>query len=153
AGVAHTRDPNLWFEESLCEAASLFTLRALSRSWLIARPNPMWREYAPWFSIYAEQRLAAPKRQHLAGKPFILWFRDNEASLRRSGVDRDRNPIIAAQILPMFERDPKGWGSLPFFRQASSHSLGQVFTDWRSRCPPDLQHFLGKLARVFDVQI
>src|SRR5262249_25169482 len=37
-----TRDqpfPNLWLEESLCETASLFTLRALSRSWLIAPPN------------------------------------------------------------------------------------------------------------------
>jgi len=153
AVVAHERYPNLWFEESLCEAASLFTLRALSRSWLTAPPDPIWREYAPWFSSYAEQRLAASTRQHLAGKSFMLWFRANEAGLRRSGVDRDRNTIIAAQILPIFEREPKGWGSLPFFRQASSHSLAQVFAEWRSCCPPDLKHFLGKLAGVFDVQI
>lgn len=153
AVVAHAHYPNLWLEESLCEAASLFTLRALSRSWLIAPPDPLWREYAPWFSVYAEQRLAAPKRQHLAAKPFIIWFRANEAVLRRTGVDRDRNTIIAAQILTIFEGEPKGWGSLPFFRQASSRSLAQIFAAWRSRCPPDLHHFLAKLAGVFDVQI
>ena len=40
------RYANHWLEESLCETASLFTLRALSRSWLIAPPYGAWRNYA-----------------------------------------------------------------------------------------------------------
>src|SRR5260370_575553 len=34
---------NLWLEESLCEPASLFPLRAMSRGWRTAPPYPAWR--------------------------------------------------------------------------------------------------------------
>src|ERR1700756_4796293 len=51
---------NLWLEESLCETASLFTLRAMSRSWRTEPPNPAWRNYAPCLDDYAEQRLELP---------------------------------------------------------------------------------------------
>src|SRR5206468_1618723 len=52
---------NFWLEESLCETASLFTLRAMSRSWRIAPPYPVWRDYAPWLSAYADRRLTLPE--------------------------------------------------------------------------------------------
>src|SRR2546423_10692203 len=76
-----TRDrryANLWLEESLCETASLFTLRALSRSWLMAPPFRASRNYAAWFSVYAEERLALPEHQLSAGTPFLVWFRLTE---------------------------------------------------------------------------
>src|SRR5712691_6185214 len=72
---------NLWLEESLCETASLFTLRALSRSWLIAPPYGTWRDYAPWFATYAEERLALPEHHLPAGTSFVDWFRANEPAL------------------------------------------------------------------------
>lgn len=148
----HAQRPNLWLEESLCETASLFTLRALGHSWLVAPPYPVWRDYAPWFPAYARERLLLPKHRLPAGTPFIVWFRANEASLRRDGMNRDRNIIIAAQLLPIFEREPQGWGALAFFNSASNQSLTQQFTDWRSRCPRELQGFVAKLAAVFEVK-
>jgi hypothetical protein len=149
----HAQRPNLWLEESLCETASLFTLRALGHSWLVAPPYPVWREYAPWFPAYARERLLLPKHRLPAGRPFIVWFRANEASLRRDGMNRDRNIIIAAQLLPIFEKEPQGWGAaLAFFNSASNQSLTQQFTDWRSRCPRELQGFVAKLAAVFEVK-
>ena len=57
--VRYPRHANSW-QESLCEMASLFTLRAMSRSWGIAPPYPAWKNYAPWLNHYAEQRLAQP---------------------------------------------------------------------------------------------
>ena len=45
--VRYPRHANSWLEESLCETASLFTLRAMSRSWSIAPPYPAWKNYAP----------------------------------------------------------------------------------------------------------
>jgi hypothetical protein len=151
----HAQHPNLWLEESLCETASLFTLRALSRSWLVRPPYPVWQEYAPWFSVYAEKRLALPEHNLPAGTPFVVWFRANEPALRQDSTRRDRNTIVAAQLLPIFEKEPRGWGALAFFSRSSSpnQSLAQLFIDWRSRCPPDLRRFLRKLAGVFDVQI
>jgi hypothetical protein len=153
--LAHPpRHANLWLEESLCETASLFTLRALSRSWLTAPPYPAWRDYAPWFSAYAEQRLAQPGHHLPAGTPFMVWFRANEPALRQDSIRRDRNAIVAAQLLPIFEREPRGWGALAFLNRAPNpnQSLSQHFMDWRSRCPRAFQRFVAKVAAVFDVE-
>ena len=145
---------NLWLEESLCETASLFTLRALSRSWLIAPPFAVWRDYAPWFSAYAEERLALPEHHLPAGTSFAVWFRANEPALRKDPTRRDRNTIIAAQFLPIFEKEPRGWEALAFFRRAANpnQSLPRHFAAWRSSCPRELQHFVAKLAAVFGVE-
>jgi hypothetical protein len=152
--ASHARYPNLWLEESLCETASLFTLQALSRSWLVAPPYPAWRNYAPWFAAYAEQRLALPEHHLPDETSFVIWFRANEPGLRRDSTRRDRNAIIAAQFLRIFEKEPRGWGVLGFFNGASNpnQSLSQLFADWRSRCPRELQGFVAKLAAVFEVK-
>jgi len=148
------RYANLWLEESLCETASLFTLRALSRSWLIAPPYGAWRDYAPWFAAYAEERLALPEHQLPAGTSFMVWFRANQPALRQDSARRDRNTIVAAQLLPIFEKEPRGWGALTFFSRPAhpSQSLSQQFTKWRSGCPRELQPFITKLAAVFEVK-
>src|SRR5215475_16047241 len=139
-----TRDrqyANLWLEESLCETASLFTLRELSRSWLIAPPYAAWRDYAPWFAAYEEQRLALPEHHLPAGTSFVVWFRANEPALRQDANRRDRNTIVAAQLLPIFEKEPRGWGALAFFRRAANptQSLSRHFAHWQSSCPRELQ--------------
>jgi hypothetical protein len=150
----HRRYANLWLEESLCETASLFTLRALSRSWSVSPPYAAWRNYAPWFSAYAEERLALPEHHLPAGSSFVVWFRANEPALRQDPTRRDRNTIVAAQLLPIFEKEPRGWGALAFFSRAANpnQSLSQQFTKWRSGCPPELQRFVTKLAAVFEVE-
>jgi hypothetical protein len=147
------RYANLWLEESLCETASLFTLRALSRSWLIAPPYAAWRDYAPWFAAYAQERLALPEHHLPAGMSFVAWFRANEPALRQDSTRRDRNTIVAAQLLPIFEKEPRGWGALAYFRRAANpnQSLSRHFAAWRSSCPRELQQFVAKLAAVFDV--
>jgi len=152
-----TRDrryANLWLEESLCETASLFTLRALSRSWLIAPPYAAWRDYAPWFSAYAQERLALPEHHLPSGTSFVVWFGANEPALRQDSTSRDRNTIVAAQLLPIFEKEPRGWGALTFFSRPAhpNQSLSQHFTKWRSGCPRELQPFITKLAAVFEVK-
>jgi hypothetical protein len=150
--ASHARYPNLWLEESLCETASLFTLQTLSRSWARTPPYPVWRDYAQWFSAYLEERLRLPEHHLPAGTRFIVWFRANQPGLRRDGTRRDRNTIIAAQLLPIFEKEPQGWGALAFFNSESNQSLEKQFINWRSRCPRKLQPFVGKLAAVFDVE-
>jgi hypothetical protein len=154
-GLARDRRyANLWLEESLCETASLFTLRALSRSWVIAPPYPAWRNYAPWFSIYAEERLTQPEHRLPGGISFLGWFHANEVALRQDCTRRDSNTIVAAQLLPIFEKEPRGWGALAFFSRAANpnESLPQEFTKWRSDCPREFQRFVTKVAAVFEVQ-
>jgi hypothetical protein len=115
--VRYLPQANFWLEESLCETASLFTLRAMSRSWQTAPPFPSWRNYAPWLNAYAEQRLTRPEHQLPAGKPFSVWFQENEAALRRNPMIRAWNTIIAIQLLPLFEAEPRGWQTVTFLNR------------------------------------
>jgi hypothetical protein len=154
--VRYPRHANFWLEESLCETASLFTLRAMSRSWLTAPPYQAWRDYAPWLNDYVEQRLALPDHRLPRGKPFLIWFRENQSALRQNSAIRDRNTIIAIQLLPLFEREPRGWEALAFLNHRSPNSdksLAQHLAEWRSRCPEDLRPFLTRLAAVFAVEL
>jgi hypothetical protein len=147
---------NLWLEESLCETASLFTLRAMSRSWQTAPPYPAWRDYAPWLNAYAEQRLALPEHHLPPGTPFVVWFRQNQAALRRNAGLRDRNTIVAIRLLPLFEAEPRAWKTVAFLNHGSADpnaSLAQHLAGWRSRCPADLRPFVTRLAVVFSVKL
>jgi hypothetical protein len=154
--VRYPRHANLWLEESLCETASLFALRAMSRSWRTAPPYPAWRSYAPWLNDYVEQRLALPEHHLAAGTPFLVWFRENQSALRQNSNMRDRNTIIAIQLLPIFEAESRGWEAVAFLNRGSSNaaeSLAQHFVEWRSQCPKELRPFVTRLAAVFAVKL
>jgi hypothetical protein len=152
----YPRTANLWLEESLCETASLFTLRAMSRSWLTAPPYPAWRGYAPSLNDYAQQRLTLPEHQIPAGKPFLDWFYEHHAALRRNSAVRDWNTIIAIQLLPLFEAEPRGWEAVTFLNSGSpdsNESLAQHLAEWRSACPEDLRPFVKRLAAIFEIKL
>ena len=154
--VRYQRHANSWLEESLCETASLFTLRAMSRSWKTAPRYPAWKSYARWLNTYVEQRLALPEHQLPTGKPFLAWFQEIESGLRANPAMRNRNTIIAIRLLPLFEADPRGWEALIFLNRSSPRrnaSLAQCLAEWRSQSPQELHPFLAKLAAVFGVEL
>jgi hypothetical protein len=154
--VRYPRHANLWLEESLCETASLFALRAMSRSWLTGPPYPAWRSYAPWLNDYAEKRLALPEHHLPSGTPFLVWFHENESALRQNSDMRDRNTIIAIQLLPILEAEPSGWEAVAFLNRGShdmAESLAQRLAEWHSQCPRRLRPFVARLATVFAVKL
>lgn len=108
--VRFPRTANLWLEESLSETASLFTLRAMSRSWRSAPPYPAWRDYAPSFNDYMEKRLARPENHLPAGTLFFVWFQENLDALRQNSATRS-NTIIATQLLAPIRSGTTGLGS------------------------------------------
>jgi hypothetical protein len=154
--VRHRKHANFWLEESLCETASLFTLRAMSRSWQNAPPYPAWRNYARWLDAYVEQRIAMSTHQLPNGASFLAWFRENEPALRGNSAFRNRNSIIAIHLLPVFESEPRGWDAVTFLNRGSLNvngSLAQYLGGWRSDCPPELRPFVSRLAGVFGVKL
>jgi hypothetical protein len=147
---------NFWLEESLCETASLFALRAMSRTWRTAPPYPAWKSYAPWLEAYAQQRMALPEHRLPKGTSFADWFNAHHSALRRNPALRDWNSIIAIQLLPIFESEPRGWEAITFLNRSSvsgDESLAQHLADWRARCPADLRPFVDQLAAVFVIKL
>ena len=143
---------NLWFEESLCETGSLFVLQRLALSWAQQPPYPNWQSYAPAMAKYAADRLALPEHQLPADTAFSAWFRENETALRANPRLREKNVIIARQMLPLFEAEPQGWDTLCYLN-LGAHQQGKPLTqhlaEWQANSPAPVRAFVGKIAALF----
>lgn len=144
------RGKNHWLEESLCEVASLFALRAMGEGWKTKPPYPNWKDYAPHLTRYAQERIDAT-RKSLKDESFPAWFRANEVAMRENSTIREKNNIVAIQLLPLFEAEPAGWESLTWFRRGQSGgdaTLTDHLTAWRAACPERLRGFVAGLGGV-----
>ncbi len=148
----YDRDPtgHQWFEESLCELASLFVLRRTAETWADEPPYPNWRGYAVHLGEYADQRIAAARLPE--GTSLADWFRANRADLATAATDRARNTVVAAALLPLFESCPRHWAAVPHLNDASP-TAPQPFRDhlaeWRRRLPPDRRDTVDAIAAAF----
>ena len=57
-GSGKGTEATFWFEETICEVASLFALEKMAMEWNQSAPHPNWKPYAVEFKKYAEQRIS-----------------------------------------------------------------------------------------------
>lgn len=145
---------NKWLEESICEVASLFALRGMAATWAKTPPYPNWRDFAPNHRKYADDRLASSKLP--PETTFVEWFRQNEAAMRKDACIREKNNVVAAALLPLFEKQPEHWEAVTWLNAQPSRAprtLAEHLTAWRSSCPPKHRPFVAELARVFGISL
>jgi hypothetical protein len=143
---------NHWLEESLCETASLFALRAMGQSWKTDPPYANWKSYAPSLTNYAQKRLDAIAAKPPADAEFRAWFGEHEAGLRKNATDRDKNNVVASRLLPLFEKETAGWESMAYYNVGAGKaekSLTDHFREWSGNAPAALRKFIAQLAAVF----
>lgn len=130
--------PNQWFEEALCETASLYVLKKLSASWSRSPPEPRWMEEAPLFQRFFETLIAERHRHLPTGTPLGEWLRENERSLRQDPYLRHKNEVLANLLLPLFESDPASWQALAYLNrnpEVARDSLRTYLGDWFRSAP------------------
>ena len=144
---------NQWFEESLCETASLFALRAMGHEWATSPPFPNWRNYATNFAPYVEHRLRSSHELLPDPKRFGEWFQTELPSLRSSAKQREKNIVIARHLLPLFERDPSGWESLTTLNRTSNRDpqkpWNQHLSDWLNSSHARHHAFVQSIIEAF----
>jgi len=131
-------ESNQWFEESLCETASLFTLRRLAVVWEANPPTRNWSGYGNMFSAYATHLMSESHRHLPAGQSFLDWYAQNKSSLSGSPYLREKNELVAAKLLPLFEAHPELWQSIPYLNPAKSSAgkpFAQYVADWQAASP------------------
>jgi hypothetical protein len=141
---------NQWLEESFCETASLFALRAMGKTWQTKPPYPNWRDYGKSLTKYAQDRLDDPKHQLPAGQAFGAWLME-VLPIQRKKWTRENNTIIAKQLLPLFEAEPAGWDtlqSIKLCKRDPQKSLSQFLDEWKSNAAPAHRAFITKVAAV-----
>ena len=80
---------NLWFEETICETASLFVLRKMADEWKSNPPHPNWKAYGPEFAQYAQNRI--DKHPWSESQTLAQWYAQKKHNLNEEPTDRPRN--------------------------------------------------------------
>lgn len=137
---------NQWFEEALCETASLFTLRRLSASWASGAgwagrtdtsPTRQWAANPAVYAAYADFLGTQEHRRLPAGQTLDRWYRENEAALRTSPYLREKNELVAAALLPLFERNPELWRAIVYLnpdKSSAAKDFPDFLGDWYAAC-------------------
>ncbi|MCY4416267.1 MAG: hypothetical protein OXE87_08175 [Chloroflexi bacterium] len=141
-------NPNQWFHEALCELASGFTLRCMAERWPTQPPYPNWADYAPALSDYADNLLTDDDHQVPDGQTLATWFPMYEAELRHDPYIRDKNAIVAYQLLPLFEANPSGWNAVRSM-PSSTGILTEYLADWHECVQPADKPFVKRVIGAF----
>jgi len=151
SGGAVARD-HQWFEESLCEAVSLFALKQLASSWEHSPPYPHWKDYAPAFREYAE-RLSGETHRHLPlNKSVAGWYAENREVLGSNPYLREKNEILATQLIALLENAPGSLGAIGYLnleRSSFSKSFEAYLESWFSCCPEEIRDFARQVISLF----
>lgn len=142
---------NQWFEESLCETASLFTLKQLARHWTATPPAGQWAAQAPVFAAYAQYLQSEPHRLAATQAP-ARWYRENQAALRADPYLRDKNEQAAALLLPLFEQAPVRWQAIAYLNRhkaGAAQSFDAYLADWHAACPAAHRELVRQTRALF----
>ncbi|NMG31887.1 hypothetical protein [Aromatoleum evansii] len=120
---------NQWFEESLCETASLFVLQQLAVKWASSAPTKNWLGYDQALAGYARRLLSERHRYLAADQSFPAWFAARQASLQSNPYAREDNELVATTLLPLFEAHPEYWQAIKYLNPDKA-SAGKPFADY-----------------------
>ena len=129
---------NQWFEESLCEAASIFGLKRLAEVWESNPPKRDWMGYGAILRAYADHLEGEPHRRLSASMSFQRWFEKNQAKLDENPYLREKNEVVATNLLPLFERRPELWRAVTYLNsdeRSAAKPFGAYLGDWYAACP------------------
>lgn len=141
---------NHWFEESLCECASIFTLREMSRTWEKNPPFVNWKDYRKSLASYALDRIE--KHRLPKGRTLAAWHREHAEYLKTHATDRARNSTVATELLKIFEEKPARWGAVAFINKARTNepvSFSTYLNNWREHCPGEYKETVDRVRGLF----
>lgn len=141
---------NLWFEETLCETASLFALRTMGRQWRENPIYPNWASYSATLEGYAADVIKSRpvlSQVDLAG--FVKKHRDK---LQSTPINRAMNGAMAVPLLPLFEALPSRWEAITWLNSRPSQpgeSFGDYMDKWEAAAPARHTGFVRLLRKLF----
>ena len=138
-------NPNNWFHETICEIASVFTLRRMAERWRTNPPYPNWADYAESLKSYVQEHLSCQELQLPAGVTLPTWLLSHEEELRKCPYQRDKNTLVAYTLLPIFESDPMGWNSIGRFPSSRARLEGYL-SEWYASVDSADKSFVARLS-------
>jgi hypothetical protein len=149
---ADTTKYNQWFEETLCETASLYALQNLATTWEQSPPAPRWTHEARKLRRFYDHLLAEGHRQLPAHTPLHAWLHEHEHRLRQDPYQRKENEVMAKLLLPLFQENPQNWESLHYLNldpTDARNTLRDYLRNWYENAPIEHKQFVRNVLALF----
>lgn len=143
----------LWFEETLCECASLFALRRMSETWKTHPPYSNWKSYSDSLKTYATDRI---QKYDDHNESVAEFFRKHQSDLLKSGTNRELNGYLAIKLLPLFEKDPKSWNAVRYINlgpKEENVTFESYIQGWYQRVPEEHKKLVRSIAKEFEIEV
>ncbi|WP_227818011.1 hypothetical protein [Nitrogeniibacter aestuarii] len=147
---SRTNNELQWFEESLCEAASLYSLRRLAERW--ADPGHPWHPSAALFKRYERLLREAPHRQLPDGESLAQWYEAHAHSLGTDPYQRQKNEVVANHLLTLFEAAPGSIASMAYLSRCEGGATGDfeaLLKAWHAACPDQHRQMIEETMALF----
>ena len=144
---------NQWFEESVCEAAALYTVRRLATRWETDPPAPQFAGYGATLRALADYLVSEPHRRLSASTTLADWYRSNRADLEASPYLRDKNEVVANRMLPLFEQNGDALGAIGYLNhrpEDAERPFGDYLRAWEDACPPAQRPLVAQIIGLFE---
>jgi hypothetical protein len=149
---ARTATFNQWFEEALCEAASLYALKKLAFVWELWPPQPQWAAYSVEFERYVERFLNESHRRLDDDVSLAEWFQKHEEALRTTAYVRSSNEVVATLLLPLFEDNAAFWEAIGYLNLAPARATFREYLDtWHDNAPDEYKDTIRYIMGLFGV--
>lgn len=143
---------NQWFEEALCEVASLYVLKRLAFAWEVSPPYPHWAAYAPSFEKYVERFLNERHRRLPPATALATWFAQNEQELARNPYLRVHNEVVANLLMPLFEESPHLWEAIGYLNlESKGASFRDYMQAWHANAPEECKDIIQYMIALFGI--
>lgn len=145
-------DPNQWFEEAVCEAASIQAIKDMSVSWQTKPPYPNFKSYSASLASYYQGLVTEDSRYLAQGDSIAAWYLREKNSLRSDPGQRDKNEVIGTQLFYFLNEKPERWKALRYLNIGNfngSTSLQQYLDEWEAALPSDLKYVAVTISSWF----
>jgi len=148
---------NMWFEETLCETASLYAMRAMARAWKTDPPYKHWSNYRDALRSYCDNVVKKRTKVHeIYEKGLAGFYKTHKDRLTKEPCDRALNGAMSLVFLKLFEEEPSRWGAVRWLNSTPSpkgETLAQYLTKWRNAAPEKHKPFIEKIAGLYGVTL
>ncbi len=148
---AETKKYNQWFEETLCETASLYTLKSLAETWEKTPPSPELSARSKNLRRFFEHLVGEGHRQLPSYAPLASWLEEHKDDLRQNPYLREKNEVVANLLLPLFQSNPQNWDALTYLNldpADARSSLEDYLRHWYQNAPLEHKHFVASVLSL-----
>ena len=148
---------NKWFEETLCETASLYAMRAMSRTWKKSPPYPHWKDYRDSLREYVDDVMG--KRDgvyEIYQKGLPCFYLAHKSGLEKDPNLRELNGAMSLVLLRLFEERPERWEAIRWLNNPPARE-GETFQvylkKWRDAAPAKHKPLVEKISGLYGVSV